>query len=178
MSRGLRFEQVAGAAAPGAWPPLCLSARALSCCPPHAAHRMASIDAASMASIKSDLLPCDYGCARYLCAPHSPVELVGALASVLLPLASCARGLLLLGHASCNRYGLQRSSIDQYNIAVELGRSLQLQRASIDRITVARTHSHSSRHGALSAALPGMCCSPKTTASANAADGLDVLGSV
>ena len=179
MSRGLRFVQVAGAAAPCAWPPLFQLARALSCCPSHAAHRWRLVATAlpHRWRLSRAIIAAYYGGASYLCAPSRHSR---DFASVLPPLAAAGSAFRLLGrpHASCRPLRASGSSIDQYNIAVELGRPLQLQRASIDRITVAATHSHSSQHGALPAALVGKRSSPKATASANAADGLDELGSI
>ena len=127
----------------------------VACCP------SVGIDAASMAAIKGQLLPCDCGCARCLCPHRLPHSRSADFASVLPPLAGSAR---------CLAFGV---------FPLELGRPLQLQRASIDRIKTAATHSHSSRHGALpsiNAALAGMRNSPKATACTNAADGMDVLG--
>ena len=59
-----------------------------------AAHRWRLVStaiAASMAPLKGNLLPCDYGCARYLCGPQQENRQRGSLLVSYMPLALSAR---------------------------------------------------------------------------------------
>ena len=84
------------------------------------------INAASMASLKGNLLPCDYGCARYLCAPQPHRQITDRLLVCYWPLASRSLGSFWLFSRSLNdidisyKFAALASLIMQYFLALLL----------------------------------------------------------
>ena len=144
-----RSARAVAGGAPCAWPPLLQLARALSCCPPHAAHRLV-LAMPHRWRLSSDLLPCDYGCTR-LCAPTEAVE----QALLVFTAASSAAGPFApRRHAAVDA----RGSASTLNITSS--RRVPRSRGS-DCRSLQRTHLSLPQASRCSV---GMCCSPKATA--------------